>query len=175
MEQKTCQLSKTHRKTAGKKFVSVYRVTLVKDRKVSFTQGRLNNSAQAQPLIRKLVETQGQPDREQFCVVLLNAKNQIIGLNIVSTGDLVGATVHPREVLKPAILANACAIVLCHNHPSEILSPSPEDIAITERIIQASKVIGIQVHEHLIISTQSDQYYSFADSGMIRKIYDEIN
>ena len=163
------------RKFTGRKFISVYRVTLVKDRRVSFSQRQLNNSAQAQPLIRKLIETQGQPDREQFCVLLLNAKNEIIGLNIVSTGDLSSATVHPREVLKSAILANACAMVLCHNHPSEDLAPSPEDIAITERIIRASKVIGIQVHEHLIISTQSDQYYSFADSGMISKIYSEIN
>ena len=175
MEQKTCQSSKTLGKPVSRKFISVYRVTLVKDRRVAFSQRQLNNSAQAQPLIRKLIETQGQPDREQFCVVLLNAKNEIIGLNIVSTGDLLSATVHPREVLKPAILANACSMVLCHNHPSEILSPSPEDIAITERIIRASKVIGIQVHEHLIISTQSDRYFSFADNGLISQIYDEID
>ncbi len=172
MEKKPRQSSQRQGKPAGRKFISVYRVTLVKDRRVSFNRRQLNNSAQAQPLIRKLIKTQGQPDREQFCVVLLNAKNEIIGLNIVSTGDLLSATVHPREVLKPAILANATAMVLCH--PSEVLSPSEEDIAITERIIRASKVIGIFVHEHLIISTQSDRYYSFADNGLISQIYNEI-
>jgi DNA repair protein RadC len=64
-------------------------------------------------------------------VALLNAKNEMIGLNIVSVGALSSAPVHPREVLKPAILANAAAMILCHNHPSNDLEPSPDDIAIT--------------------------------------------
>jgi DNA repair protein RadC len=72
-------------------------------------------------------------------------------------------------------LSNASAMILCHNHPSGDLSPSPEDIAITARIVQASKIMGIQVHEHLIISMQDDTYYSFADSGLIKRMYDEID
>ena len=157
------------------KFISVYRVSLVKDRRVAFEPCQLINSQQSQPLIRKLIETQGQPDREQFCVILLNSKNEIIGLNIVSTGDLSSAKVHPREVLKPAILSNSAAMILCHNHPSGNLAPSPEDIAITTIIVQASKIMGIQVHEHLIISMHDDSYFSFADHGIIKKIYDEMN
>jgi DNA repair protein RadC len=157
------------------KFISIFRITLVKDRRVAFEQSQLVNSQQSQPLIKKLIESQGQPDREQFCVILLNSKNEIIGLNIVSTGNLSSAPVHPREVLKPAILSNASAMILCHNHPSGDLSPSPEDIAITARIIQASKIMGIQVHEHLIISMQDDSYYSFADNMLIKSMYDEIN
>jgi len=157
------------------KFISVYRVSLVKDKRVAFEQCQLINSQQSQPLIKKLFKTQGQPDREQFCVILLNTKNEIIGLNIVSTGDLSSAKVHPREVLKPAILSNSAAMILCHNHPSGDLSPSPEDIEITTIIVQASKIMGIQVHEHLIISMQDDRYFSFADHGIIKKIYDEIN
>jgi DNA repair protein RadC len=158
------------------KFISIFRITLVKDRRVAFEQcQQLNNSQQSQPLIKKLIESQGQPDREQFCIILLNSKNEIIGLNIVSTGDLSSAKVHPREVLKPAILSNSAAMILCHNHPSGDLSPSPEDIAITARIVQASKIMGIQVHEHLIISMQDDTYYSFADNGLIKRMYDEID
>ena len=157
------------------KFISVYRVSLVRDKHVPFKQFQLNNSRQALPLIQKLIETQGQPDREQFCVILLNAKNRIIGLNIVSTGDLSSATVHPREVLKPAILANSCAMILCHNHPSGDILPSPEDIIITKRIVHTSKIIGIHVHEHLIISMENEKYYSFADDGLIKKMYDEID
>jgi DNA repair protein RadC len=157
------------------KFISIFRVTLVKDKRVAFEQCQLVNSHQSQPLIKKLIESQGQPDREQFCVILLNSKNEIIGLNIVSTGNLSSAPVHPREVLKPAILSNASAMILCHNHPSGDLSPSPEDIAITTIIVQASKIMGIQVHEHLIISMQDDSYYSFADSGLISRMYDEID
>jgi DNA repair protein RadC len=64
-------------------------------------------------------------------------------------------------------------MILCHNHPSGDLSPSPEDIAITARIVQASKIMGIQVHEHLIISMQDDSYYSFADNGLIKRMYDD--
>jgi DNA repair protein RadC len=157
------------------KFISTYRIALVRDRRVAFEPCQLVNSQQSQPLIKKLIESQGQPDREQFCVILLNSKNEIIGLNIVSTGDLSSAKVHPREVLKPAILSNSAAMILCHNHPSGDLSPSPEDIEITTVIVQASKIMGIQVHEHLIISMHDDGYFSFADHGIIKKIYDEMN
>ncbi len=157
------------------KFVSIYRVSLVKDKSISFGQGRMNNSQEAHSLIQSLIKTQGQPDREQFCVILLNSKNEIIGLNIVSIGGLSSASVHPREVLKPAILANSAAIILCHNHPSNNMEPSPDDLAITKRIIQASEVIGIAVHEHIIISMDDDRYYSFADNGIIKRFYDEIN
>ena len=156
------------------KFISTYRVTLIKDRQLPFDTCRLNNSAQAQPLIKSLIETHGQSDREQFCVLMLNAKNEIIGLNIVSTGSLSSAQVCPREVLKPAILTSASAMILSHNHPSGDVSPSPEDLAITEKLILACHIVGIQVHEHLIISMHDDGYYSFADNGIIKRIYDKI-
>ena len=156
------------------KFIATYRVTLVKDRQLSFDTCRLQNSKQAQPLIKSLIETHGQPDREQFCVLMLNAKNEIIGLNIVSTGDVSSATVTPRELLKPAILTNSSALILGHNHPSGDVSPSQDDIAVTQRIVQASKIMGIVVHEHLIISMFDDTYYSFADHGIIKRISDEI-
>jgi len=97
------------------KFISTYRVALVRDRNLPFEQVRLMNSQQTQPIIRKLIETHGQSDREQFCILLLNAKNKIIGLNIVSTGSVSAAQVCPMEVLKPAILANSSAIILSHN------------------------------------------------------------
>jgi DNA repair protein RadC len=154
--------------------ISVYRVSLVKDESVSFGNVRLANSQEAQALIRTLILDKGQPDREQFVVVLLNTKNEVIGLNIVSVGALSSAPVHPREVLKPAILANSAAIILAHNHPSNDLSPSQEDIAITRKIIAAAEIVGIQVHEHLIISMEDDRYYSFADQGIIAKMYSEI-
>jgi DNA repair protein RadC len=134
--------------------ISVYRVSLVKDESVSFGNVRLANSQEAQALIQNLILTKGQPDREQFVVALLNAKNEMIGLNIVSVGALSSAPVHPREVLKPAILANAAAMILAHNHPSNDLEPSPDDIAITRKIIRAAEIVGIQVHEHLIISME---------------------
>jgi DNA repair protein RadC len=108
-------LFRTPSDQSASKSISVYRVCLVKDATVSFGQAFVNNSHQAHALIQNLILTRGQPDREQFVVALLNAKNHIIGLNIVSVGVLSSAQVHPREVLKPAILANSSAMILCHN------------------------------------------------------------
>ena len=154
--------------------ISVYRMSLVKDESVSFGNVRLANSQEAQALVQNLILTKGQPDREQFVVALLNAKNEMIGLNIVSVGALSSAPVHPREVLKPAILANAAAMILAHNHPSNDLEPSTDDINVTKKIIHAAAIIGIQVHEHLIISMEDDRYYSFADQGLIARMYAEL-
>jgi len=157
------------RKADSGYFIPLYRLSLAKDKRVRFETTQLNNPKLAHPMIRKLIKKHGQGDREQFCVVLLNAKNGIIGFNIVSTGDLTSASVSPREVLKPAILANASAMILCHNHPSGDLAPSNADYALTTKMVQAAKLLGIQVHEHLIISMDDDEmFYSFADNGLIK-------
>jgi len=156
-----------------RKFISVFRISLIRDRHIKFDETKITTPYEAQALLKRLIETQGNPDREQFCILLLNSKNQIIGLNIVSTGDLLSAMIHPREVLKPAILANAASMILCHNHPSGDLTPSDEDVAVTKKIVKAAKVMCVAVHEHLIISMYDNSYYSFADSGLIQQAYQE--
>ena len=159
------------KRSKRRKFISTYRVALVRDQKVAFEQCRLTNSQQCAPIVRKLIETYGQTDREQFCVVLLNARNEIIGLNIVATGTVTSAHVHASEVLKPAILANSCALILAHNHPSGDPTPSSEDIALTKALIRAARLMSIQIHEHIIVSMTDDRYYSFADHGLIQEAY----
>ena len=156
------------------KFFSAYRINLVRDEHVRFNAQTLNNPTDAQKYIQDMINKMGQPDREQFCVLMLNAKNVTIGMNIVSVGGLTSAPVHPRDVLKPAILANAAALILAHNHPSGDLTPSSADKAITHKIIQAAEIMGIAVHEHLIISMEDDGYYSFAEHGYIQEAYDSI-
>lgn len=104
-------------------------------------------------------------------MLLLNAQNEIIGLNIVATGNLTSTQVHASQVLKPAILANSCALILAHNHPSGNPSASPSDLALTKNLIQAARIMGIQVHEHIIVSMCDDRYYSFADNGLIQEAY----
>lgn len=157
-----------------KTFISVYRVSLVKDGRVSFGESQLHNAPQAQGIIRKLIEKRGQPDREQFCILLLNARNALIGMNIVATGTLTSTTVSLREVFKPAIIANSAAMILSHNHPSGDPEPSPEDFHLTKIIVQAAKMLGIQVYEHLIINMEDERFYSFAENGHIKRFYDEI-
>jgi DNA repair protein RadC len=90
-------------------------------------------------------------DREYFLTLMLSSKNNITGVNVASIGTLNSSLVHPREVFKAAILANAAAVVLIHNHPSGIPDPSNEDLEITRRLVEASKIIGIEVLDHLII------------------------
>lgn len=89
--------------------------------------------------------------REHFRIVLVNTRNHVLGTKTVSIGSLDQAPVHPREVFRPAIERNAAAVVLVHNHPSGDPTPSPEDLAVTRRLIQAGKLMGIKVLDHIII------------------------
>jgi DNA repair protein RadC len=100
-------------------------------------------------------------DRESFHVVVLDGKNRVLGFNLVSIGSLTAALVHPREVFKPAVLANAAALILVHNHPSGNPEPSAEDRAITQRLRQAGELLGIRVLDHVIIG--DDDFVSLAE------------
>jgi DNA repair protein RadC len=157
------------------KFILSYRIQLVKDRRIAFEPGEeVSDPKQCQPIARRIIETLGQTDREQICVIMLNVKNEIIGTNMVHTGYLNGSSIHPREVFKPALLLNAGAIIMCHNHPSGGVEPSPEDLEVTTLIMKAAHVMQIPLHDHMIISTFDDSYYSFLDAGIIPKLLEEI-
>ena len=144
--------------------VSIYRVTLVRDSSIPIHDQRLGNSADCERLIRSYLTG---VDREHFIVLLVNRKNEVIGINTVSVGSLSASVVSPREVFKPAILANAAALICAHNHPSGDPKPSAEDRALTERLYQAGKLLDIQVLDHIIIGDGTTRYYSFADNGTL--------
>jgi len=105
-------------------------------------------------------------DREHLVVMLLNSKNRIIGINTVSVGHLSSSIAHPREILKSAILANAAAFVLGHNHPSGEVNPSAEDIEITKRVFAAGDLLGIRLLDHLIIA-EDGRWFSFQEDGVL--------
>ena len=90
-------------------------------------------------------------DRETLIVLLLDSQNTCIGINEVSMGSLTQSVTHPREVFKPAILSNAAAIILAHNHPSGKTNASKSDIEITEQMVKAGKILGIGVLDHVIV------------------------
>jgi DNA repair protein RadC len=92
-------------------------------------------------------------DRETECMLLvcLSAKNHAIHSEIVTSGLADRSQVHAREIFRPAILANACRIILVHNHPSGDAVPSPEDVECTRNLAAAGKVIGIHVTDHVVI------------------------
>ena len=104
-------------------------------------------------------------DREIFLALSLNTRNKVLGINTVSVGSLNASLVHPREVFKPAILQNATGIILVHNHPSGEEKPSREDLEITARLVEAGKLIGIDVIDHIIVG---NKFYSFADNDLIK-------
>jgi DNA repair protein RadC len=98
-------------------------------------------------------------------VIMLDTKNQVIGINTVAIGVLASCPVHPREVFKPAILANAAGIVLVHNHPSGDPYPSQDDLLLTNQLKEAGEVLGIQVVDHVILGYAN--YASLKERGQI--------
>jgi len=100
---------------------------------------------------------------EAFKVLLLSRANRVLGVYQLSIGGTTGTLVDPKLVFTAALKANACSIILAHNHPSGALKPSHQDKEITKKLIGAGKFLDIMVLDHLIITTEG--YYSFADSG----------
>ena len=120
---------------------------------------KINNESDAYELVKEeLVNS----DREILLSIMLTVKNDLIGVETVSIGSITASTTTPRDIFKSAILANAVAIIVCHNHPSGELIPSKNDIEITKQLIAAGDILGIKVLDHLIVSNQG--YRSLRDN-----------
>lgn len=104
-------------------------------------------------------------DREHFCALLLNTKNQVLVRETISIGTLNSSAIHPRELFKAAIRRSAAAVILVHNHPSGDPTPSRQDIEVTNRLIEAGNIIGIQVLDHLVIG--DNKFTSFKAKGLL--------
>lgn len=104
-------------------------------------------------------------NQEHFLVASLNGAHEVIETRVSSIGILNRTLVHPREIFRQAIIDNASAIIIIHNHPSGNLEPSQEDIEITKRIKDAGFIVGIEVLDHIIISKCG--YYSFLEEGKL--------
>lgn len=102
---------------------------------------------------------------EVFGILCLTTKHGVIAYHEVSRGALDATLVHPREVFKAAILANAAAIILAHNHPSGDPTPSPDDEALTRRLVDAGELLGIQILDHVIVG--DGRYLSFQETGRL--------
>ena len=106
-------------------------------------------------------------DREHFWVIFLNAQNHYTGHHLVSTGSLSASIVHPREVLGPALREGAAHLILVHNHPSPDPTPSKEDIALTRHLAEGARLLGIRLHDHVIIGNGTGQWVSLAQQGLL--------
>jgi len=102
---------------------------------------------------------------EEFKVILLNRQNRVLGVLNVAQGGLSEVMVDPKVIFSAALKACASGIVLGHNHPSSELRPSEADVKLTRKMVEGGELLGIKVHDHIIISAYG--YYSFADEGMM--------
>lgn len=121
----------------------------------------ISSPADVDELLRGRIANQ---DRENFIAVLLNTKNEVIEAPTISIGTLQASLVHPREVFKPAIRASAASVILAHNHPSGKVEPSREDCEVTQRLVEASRIVGIEVLDHVIVG---NGYISMKEQGML--------
>jgi DNA repair protein RadC len=103
--------------------------------------------------------------KESFIALYLDTKNKLIFKEIVSVGSLNANIVHPREVFRPAIVQSAAAIIVAHNHPSGDPAPSQNDIDITRKLIETGKIIGIEIHDHIIIG--NSRFLSMKELNLI--------
>ena len=144
------------------KRVNIVSIKLVREATVLYQNRTINSPQDAVELMEPFLKD---VDRECFLVVCVDTKNQPTSIAIISIGTLNSSLVHPREVFKIAILANAYGIILGHNHPSSDPTPSQEDLKVTQRLIEAGKVLGIEVLDHLIIG--NNRHVSLKERGDI--------
>jgi DNA repair protein RadC len=108
----------------------------------------------------------GDDDREVFFVMCLNTKNQVVAAHRCHVGGLNASIVMPREVFKSAILNNSASIIVSHQHPSQDVTSSREDIEMTLRLVECGKILGIEVIDHLIINKKA-KYYSLKENARL--------
>ncbi|MFC6649073.1 MULTISPECIES: RadC family protein [Paenibacillus] len=132
---------------------------------------RMANSRLTEPVIIRspqdaaeiLTEQLRYLQKEHFICLFLNTKNHVIAQETLSMGSLNASIVHPREVFRAAMKCSSAAIICAHNHPSGDPTPSPEDISLTSRLMQAGEIVGIDVLDHLVIGDSS--YVSLKEKG----------
>lgn len=159
------QMSFNHVKEQGAKHVPAKRVDIVSVRMVKECSLMYKDRVVGSPrdgfnLIKQFL---GDVDREHFIIVCLDTKNQPTTINTCHVGSLNASIVHPREVMKPAILSNAASILVGHNHPSGNPEPSQEDIQVTRKLVEAGKIMGIDVLDHIVLG--DEKFVSLKEKG----------
>ena len=150
----------------GYKEVSLISLKMVKETKVEYKkfEKKIMAPKPVYELFTNQLHLDEEPD-EVFYMLTLNTKNTITGIFEVSRGTLNASIVHPRDVFKRALLANAHTIFLVHNHPSGDVTPSNEDINVTNKLMEIGNLIGIKVLDHMIIG--DGKFLSFREENLI--------
>lgn len=153
----------THSTSKPAKRIDIVSLRMVRERpSILYPNRVVRTPTDAVELFRQFI---GDCDRECFCILCLNTKNEPTLLHQVSCGSLNASIVHPRETFKLAILANSASILACHNHPSGQPDPSPEDVELTERLRDSGCLLGIDLLDHIILGDGT--YCSMKERGLM--------
>ena len=145
------------------KFIPRFDVRLVRDGRVATLEPTIiRRPEDTLPVLEAELSELGY---EKFIALALNTKNHVTAVLPVSSGSLNASIVHPRELFQRAILANCASLILAHNHPSGDPAPSPEDIALTRKLIDAGLLLDIPVLDHIVLGY--GRYVSFKERGLI--------
>ena len=146
----------------NKHYIAVCHVRLVRDGSITADRNVIRRPEDAYAILKGYFSDL---PNEHFLAILLNTKNYVIAVTPVSIGSLNASIVHPRELFQRAILANSAALIVAHNHPSGDPSPSPEDIALTRKLVEAGQLLDIPILDHVILGY--GRYVSFKERGLI--------
>jgi len=146
-----------------KKRVSVVNIKLVREGSLPYNTKSIRAPDSAAELLRDFI---GDADREMAVEICLDTKNKPVAIHVISVGTLNSSVIHPREIFKAAILTNAASIILSHNHPSGDPTPSKEDLDVTGRLVEAGKIIGIDIMDHIIIGA-GKEFVSLKARGLM--------
>lgn len=132
----------------------------------SLAESQKGNAVVSPQAVSRLVQAKiSNYAKEHFLVVSFNVRNKVIGIDTVTVGTLNASIVHPRETFDTAIRRHASHIILAHNHPSNDTEPSSQDLAITNRLAQAGKILGIELVDHIIVGQSG--FLSFKERQLL--------
>jgi len=144
--------------------IDIVKIQMVKDGTIEYGKKPISNPQALAELGLKFLKN---ADREMFLLVCLNTKNYVNCIHLVSIGTLDRAAVSPREVAKAALLSNSASVAFLHNHPSNDVEPSPEDMNLTRTLQSCMDLFGIRVLDHVIVADDG-KYQSFLEKGMLK-------
>lgn len=153
--------------------ITMYNTKLTEDKRVTLEKEVSVNRPGVESIIRspenvaeiaKGYLCMHEKPEEYMYMICMNTKNRVIGVFEISHGNVNSSIVGTREVFQKALLANAVSIILMHNHPSGDCTPSREDIEVTKRLVEAGKILGVQVLDHIIVG---DTYTSLKEKGYV--------
>ncbi|MBV6479373.1 MAG: hypothetical protein HGGPFJEG_02144 [Ignavibacteria bacterium] len=130
-----------------------------------FERKKFSSLTSPEEIFRILNQKISSYSKEHFYVISLDTRNYFIGMDEISTGTLTASLVHPRETFESAIKRHAAHIIMAHNHPSGETDPSEDDLKITKRLVEAGKIMGINVLDHIIFTKSS--FMSFKEKNLL--------